>query len=351
MRPTASTNTAPNLEYRPDLDGLRAVAVGLVILSHAQLPFAFNGGDVGVTAFFVLSGWLITGLLLHERERTGGIDLRAFYGRRVRRLGPALVLVLVFVLAIDLIGHWPSIALSIGSSLFYFSNWVQATGTSVGLLGHTWSLSIEEQFYLLWPTVLILLGARRAGIIAAVLVVLVTLIRIPATGPFEYFSTITRGDAVLVGCVLAIARVRLPAWSGAAGIAAILILAFLDLPHDIGITLVIVAAAAVVCSGWRPLGALAPMGKRAYGLYLWNWPLAILLGPLSVPVTFLTAELSWRLVELPINKRRHHEPPAVVATGPVIGTATEAPSRLIRLVAAVSLGRGRPIRPMRRNGA
>ncbi len=222
--------------------------------------------------------------MIAERERTGHIDLRAFYGRRVRRLGPALLVVLAFVLAVDLLGGWPTIALSIGASLFYVSNWVQATGTPVGLLGHTWSLSIEEQFYLLWPTFLIVVGARRAGIIAAVLIVFITLIRIPATGPFEYFSTVTRGDAVLVGCVLAIARVRLPTWSSGVGVGAILILAFLDLPHDIAIPLVILAAAAVVCSGSRRLGVLAPIGKRAYGLYLWNWPLAILLGPLAVPL-------------------------------------------------------------------
>jgi peptidoglycan/LPS O-acetylase OafA/YrhL len=320
-----SVDAAPRLAYRPDLDGLRAIAVGLVILSHARLAIFANGGDVGVTVFFVLSGWLITTLLLAERERTGRIDLPAFYGRRVRRLGPALLLLLVVVLVLDVVGGWPTIALSIGSTLFYVSNWVQATGTSVGFLGHTWSLSIEEQFYLAWPTILILMGARKAGVIAAALVILITIVRIPADGPFEYFSTFTRGDAVLVGCVLAIARVRLPAWTAVIGLGAILILACLGMPHDVGIPLVILAAAAVVCSVWRPLGRLAPMGKRAYGLYLWNWPLAILFGPLAIPLTFVAAEVSWRLVELPINRRRERPSGEAVAPEMVIQPATVSP--------------------------
>jgi peptidoglycan/LPS O-acetylase OafA/YrhL len=320
-----SVDTAPRLAYRPDLDGLRAIAVGLVILSHARLAVFANGGDVGVTVFFVLSGWLITILLLAEREQTGRIDLPAFYGRRVRRLGPALLLLLIVVFALDVVGGWPTIALSIGSTLFYVSNWVQATGTSVGFLGHTWSLSIEEQFYLVWPSVLIVLGARRAGVIAAALVILITIVRIPADGPFEYFSTFTRGDAVLVGCALAVARVRLPAWTAIIGIGSILVLACVSLPHDIGIPLVILAAAAVVCSGWRPLGRLAPMGKRAYGLYLWNWPLAILFGPLAIPLTFVAAETSWRLVELPINRRRRAPSTETPVTDMVIQPATGSP--------------------------
>jgi peptidoglycan/LPS O-acetylase OafA/YrhL len=296
---------APRIRYRPDLDGLRALAVGLVIVTHVDLPFVNNGGDVGVTAFFVLSGYLITGLLLDERDRTGRIDLRAFYGRRVRRLAPALVLLLAFVVIVGVATSWPTgWSLSIASTLLYVSNWVQAAGISINFIGHTWSLSIEEQFYLLWPAVLILAGTRRAAIVAILLVGVATAVRTATDGPFEYFSTITRGDAILVGCLLAIANIRLPAFLGLGGVIAMVFVAYGNLSHDLTIPLAIVAAAAVITGGARPLRVLAPMGRRAYGLYLWNWPLVILFGTLAVPLTFLAAELSWRLVEVRFIRRR-----------------------------------------------
>jgi peptidoglycan/LPS O-acetylase OafA/YrhL len=299
---------APRIQYRADLDGLRALAVGLVILTHMELSVGIGGADVGVTAFFVLSGHLITGLLLDERDRTGAIDLRAFYMRRVRRLGPALLALLGVVVLIGIVARWPdNWTISIGSTLLYVSNWVQASGQTVGVLGHTWSLSIEEQFYLLWPAVLIVLGARRAVVVATALIVLAAAARFIADGPTEYFSTITRGDAVLLGCVLSITRFRLPAWFGPAGIVAMLTLAAVDLAHDVAIPLAMLAAAAVICAPWRPLGRLAPMGRRAYGLYLWNWPLAVLFGVVAVPLTFVAAELSWRLIEQPLARRRTAE--------------------------------------------
>ena len=268
-----------------------------------ELAWGRIGGDVGGTAFFVLSGYLITGLLLDERDRTGSIDLRAFYGRRIRRLGPALLALLAVVVVIGVGARWPAgWGLGITSSLLYVSNWVQASGMTIGILGHTWSLSIEEQFYLLWPAFLILAGSRRAAIVATALIVLATVARAVADGPVEYFSTLTRGDALLVGCLLAFGRIRLPGCCGPLGVAAMLVVSFSDLSHDYSIPLATLAAAAVICAPWRPLGRLAPMGRRAYGLYLWNWPLSVVFGLLAVPITFIAAELSWRLIEQPIAR-------------------------------------------------
>jgi peptidoglycan/LPS O-acetylase OafA/YrhL len=311
--------TNPRITYRPELDGLRAISVGLVIVSHASLPFVNNGGDVGVTAFFVLSGYLITGLLLDERDRTGRIDLRAFYGRRVRRLAPALVLLLSFVVLVGIATQWPAgWSVSIASTLLYVSNWVQVAGVPINFIGHTWSLSIEEQFYLLWPAFLILAGTRRAAIVAGVLIGAATIIRTVTDGPFEYFSTITRGDAILVGCLLAIANIGLPAWCGAVGVVAMVVVAYGNVSHDLTIPIAIVAAGAVIAGGWRPLGVLAPMGRRAYGLYLWNWPLAVVFEPLAVPLTFVAAELSWRLVEVRFIRRRTRAPSPERLLGPEI---------------------------------
>jgi peptidoglycan/LPS O-acetylase OafA/YrhL len=313
---------APRISYRADLDGLRALAVGLVILAHMELSIGVAGGDVGVTAFFVLSGYLITGLLLDERDRTGRIDLRAFYGRRIRRLGPALLALLAVVVLIGVVAGWPTNwSLSLVSTLLYVSNWVQASGATVGVLGHTWSLSIEEQFYLLWPAFLIVAGARRAAFVAVAIVIAIGIVRVVADGPTEYFSTITRGDAVLVGCLLSIGRVRLPTWFAAAGVVTMVALTLTNLAHDIAIPIAILSAGGVVCAPWQPLARLAPMGRRAYGLYLWNWPLAVFFGILAVPLTFIAAELSWRLIEQPVARRRARSLRAAIAEAARLDTS------------------------------
>jgi peptidoglycan/LPS O-acetylase OafA/YrhL len=211
----------------------------------------------------------------------------------------------VFVVAVGFKVLWPiDWSVFIVSTLLYVSNWVQVAGISINFVGHTWSLSIEEQFYLLWPAFLIAVGARRAAVVAVALVAVATVIRTVSDGPFEYFSTVTRGDAILVGCLLAIANIRLPAWCGAVGAAAMIGIAYLNLSHDLTIPMTIVAAGAVTTAAWKPLGVLAPMGRRAYGLYLWNWPMALLFGTLGVPLTFVMAELSWRLVERRFTDRR-----------------------------------------------
>ena len=292
------------MKYRADLDGLRAVAVLLVMVTHARFPVTNDGGTTGVTAFFVLSGYLITRLLVAEREATGRIDLRAFYLRRALRLGPALLVLLVFVLFVGVWVGWPDDwQIGIGASVFYVANWVQVAGYQIDPLGHTWTLAIEEQYYLLWPIVLVLAGPRLALRVAVAGTVLGAIAATVATGYFEYYSTITRGDAILAGCVLGIIQPRLPSRVAVAGLVLLLVVSYLNLSHDLATPLSIVASGMVLSSSLPVLGRLAPIGRRAYGLYLWNWPMAILFGPVGAFLTFLVAAISYRLVERPLTRR------------------------------------------------
>jgi peptidoglycan/LPS O-acetylase OafA/YrhL len=295
--------------YRADLDGLRAIAIGLVILAHGHFAWVDNGGDAGVTAFFVLSGYLITNLLVDRRARQGRIDVLAFYRRRVVRLAPALLGLLAFTLAFGLAFGWGASSWQVGllSCLVYVSNWVQVGGFNIDPLGHTWSLAIEEQFYLVWPALLILFRGRLltvavAGIVAA------SVIRLVSTGPLEYFSTITRADAILVGCVMALTRPRWPTSIAAAGLVVLVAVAMLIPPpdHDVAIPAAMLATAAVIGGRLEPLGRLAPVGLRAYSLYLWNWPMTILFGstaPIALLLTILAGEVSFRLLEAPVLRR------------------------------------------------
>ncbi len=307
-RSRESTQGVGGSRYRPDLDGLRAIAVGLVILGHTQWPWRHNGADVGVTAFFVLSGFLITGILVRERERTGHISLRAFYGRRVVRLGPALLGLLVFTLVLGLSGvlvsHWQ---LGLASCLAYVSNWVQAAGYAIHPLGHTWSLAIEEQFYLVWPAILVL-AWRRALWVAMAAIGVAALARFATGGLVEYFSTITRMDALALGCVMALSSPRWPRWVAWCGVIGLGVSALVLAPesHELAIPIATLATAAVIGGELPSLGRLAPIGLRAYSLYLWNTPMTLLAGPsgLLAPVlTFGLAEVSYRLLEAPVLRR------------------------------------------------
>ena len=163
--PAGASVAGFRLGYRPSLDGLRGVAVLVVMAHHAYVPF-FRGGGVGVDIFFVLSGFLITSLLLEEWRRTQDISLRGFYIRRGLRLLPALFMLLLVLQAYALLrmrgdAFW-EMEKAIGAVLGYFGNWVAALGLyDMRVLSHTWSLSIEEQFYFLWPIILLLMLRSR----------------------------------------------------------------------------------------------------------------------------------------------------------------------------------------------
>lgn len=203
------------VRYWPALDGLRGVAILLVFLNHLDL---LSGGFVGVDVFFALSGFLITSLLLAEYSERGSISLRRFWARRALRLMPALtVTVLAYVAGMALTGRL-TFDRGIGAlyGLTYLSNWMQALGIQRMGLSHLWSLATEEQFYLLWPPVLLLLARRRPRAIVATLVILSLtsfiwrVVMVAGDVPWQrlYFAPDTRAPALVIGCIVAFVATR-----------------------------------------------------------------------------------------------------------------------------------------------
>ncbi len=188
--------------YRPGLDAIRALAIAVVVASHLDgLDDRGALGWPGVTVFFVLSGFLITRLLLEERARTGGIDLRSFWRRRAARLLPAAFLVILVVTLAS-----PSIPRAIAAGT-YVTNWVLISGVVIlGPLSHYWSLAVEEQFYLLWPLALPFLVRPRLLLLAATAITLWRIVQPDLARAL--FATDTRFDALLIGA--AAAMVTLP---------------------------------------------------------------------------------------------------------------------------------------------
>ena len=203
----------------PELDGLRGIAILSVIVHHQLTPYSLNGGFLGVDLFFVLSGFLITGLLLAEFEKTGKVSLKKFYMRRVLRLGPALFLYLLGCLVVtyytQLINFKTELKLVL-IALAYSTNWRLALDwdRSLDPTAIIWSLSIEEQFYLLWPILLIAcltLGLRRRFIALGLTVVMTAIVLnrlwlLDAGRSLTrlYYGSDTRADALLVGCLIAL---------------------------------------------------------------------------------------------------------------------------------------------------
>jgi peptidoglycan/LPS O-acetylase OafA/YrhL len=326
------TSTGEVSDRRPALDALRGVAVLLVMCSHAQLPVP-SWGAVGVTIFFTLSGYLITDLLLREQRLGGGrIDLRRFFYRRALRLLPALLAMLAAVSLASLFVPGYVEPEAVLGTLFYFQNWLMANGShQYGALGHAWSLSVEEQFYFLWP--LVLLGvarAPRAGLRLAVLGAVASFLLggvlwDAGQGPWRVYNGLdTRAATLLIGCALAyLARaVRPQVRYALVGIGAGLVLLFLGMPASQPAAIFLLLPAGVALGtacliGGLPRGdstprVLAWFGTRSYGLYLWNWPVAALLiregaptqlvalGVFTAPL--LLAELSWRYIETPARR-------------------------------------------------
>ena len=310
--------------YRPELDGIRGIAILLVIAQHINLPSTTLAGMVGVNLFFALSGYLITGILLAEIRETGKVNIKRFYERRIRRLVPALVAVLLatgLVMAIqgelvDYLG--PALV-----SLLYVSDVAKAIGYDLGYVGHTWSLAMEEQFYLLWPA--ILLFVPRRWLIPGVLFGIAGAIALQVVivgwqdNVLAHFRPDVRADAILWGCFIALVPLRVPRWAAIGAAAGLLALSMTFVwPYAIAmssvLSAVLVAGAASLAAplSWRPL---VRVGEISYGLYLWHAiPVGLFMdrtvaGDVSamvavVVITFSLALISERWIERPFRRPR-----------------------------------------------
>ena len=380
--PKPAARTGPRLAYRPGLDGLRAIAVAGVFLYHSRIDW-LPGGFLGVDLFFVLSGYLITSLLLVEWEAGRRIDLRRFWLRRARRLLPALVVVVLAALVLAAIfarqdlAHTRSDAFS---SLFYYTNWhlIAASHSYFNVMGnpsllqHLWSLAIEEQFYVVWPLLLVpglvLIGRKRLPFLVAAGIAgsatLMWLLYHPGSDPSRvYYGTDTRAFLLLMGILLALVWPAIERLRRAVpllellGIAAVVatVLLFLRM-QDFDPTLyrggdlaaafcfaVLVAAVAHPMTGIGQALGVAPLrwvGERSYGIYLWHYPVILLMRPgvdiswtgpgvvvAQAAIVLAAAALSYRFIEQPIR------------TGSLQRRLAERPRRLrLELVGAGALG-------------
>lgn len=393
--------------YISSIDGLRAFAVIAVILYHLNVPFA-QGGLLGVTVFFVISGYLITGLLTAEWEESGGIDLPQFWLRRIRRLFPAIVTVIVVMAA--LFSLLSPILLTkmrpdIVPGLFWFMNWwyiihdvsyFDAIGTPSPLT-HFWSLAIEEQFYLVWPVLLLgafKLGAKKKAVrraclaLAAASALAMAVLFDPAGDPSRvYYGTDTRAFSLLIGAWLSFVwpGVQLTEestrgvsrnairWLDGAGIVAfalivamcVLVSGFSDFMYYGGLLLCSALTAVVIAvlvhprsmfaraAAWKPF---VWVGKRSYGMYLWHYPLILLLAELFrvkgtypwwfdllvIALVFAVSAASYTFVENPIRHGAIGEWVRGVRAGSIRPAAffkDHAPqTAAIALVCAISVG-------------
>lgn len=312
----------PTLAYRPELDGIRAIAILLVLAQHINVPSSTLGGLVGVNLFFVLSGYLITSLLLREREATGRIDLRSFYERRIRRLIPALVAVLIATgVLMAILGRFGDYLPQAFVSFFYVSDVAKAIGYDLGYVGHTWSLALEEQFYLIWPALLIFLPRRflaPAAIGGIVIAVALQVLLVPGD-VLAHFRPDVRADAVLWGCLIALVPVAVPRWAAAASLIALFVVSFTFLwPYAIGLSSVLSAVFIAGAATLAPMLSVRPLvriGQISYGMYLWH---AIPVGLFEkqtlagnvlamaavVAITIALALASERWIEKPFRKPR-----------------------------------------------
>jgi peptidoglycan/LPS O-acetylase OafA/YrhL len=334
----------------PELDGLRTVAILGVLVIHANSGL-MPGGHLGVSVFFVLSGYLITTLLLKERSATGSIDFRSFYVKRAARLFPALAVVLVVAGTWSLTHeNFAAVAIGVGAAALYIANFTAAAfgGAGVAHFEWAWTLSLEEQFYFIWPILLVTLLRRRsiALIVAVSGVVVSELFRVvtPLEGdtPWLFFAPHTRMSGLLLGSALAIVlsygKLRLSNWvaqAGATASAGVIAAGFFLAPlgsrntFSIWIPVVEVATAVLIFAllgsnvwfsailAWKPV---AYLGMISYGMYLWNIPVVLFLGslglrgsmqqPLEIALTILIAAGSFHFIEKPagIFIRRYAKP-------------------------------------------
>ncbi|MEM8618480.1 MAG: acyltransferase family protein [Actinomycetota bacterium] len=399
-RPVATTTTthprraAPAMGYQPGLDGLRAFALISILLYHAGFEW-MSGAFISVDLFFLLSGFLITALLLGERENTGGVDLGQFWLRRARRLFPALFAMLLAISVwIALWGNAEQVSQAkreIPWALFYVGNWGQILGDTPyfapepSMFRHLWTLAVEEQWYLIWPLAFVALTTRFrsrrtiVGILLGAAIVVWLLMAwfasggaAPLGGPpatfegadrtnFMYLSTITRSGSLLVGAALAfvwrpwrspraahapVGRYLDPL---AAGTATLLVCIFASAQLTATYTyqwliavgtmlsaVVVMAAVHPAAAGFRRIMSmpwLVAIGKRSYGLYLWSWPISVIVGATdgsvvrfvwAMLISVAVSEVVYKFIETPVRQGelgrwwKHRAP---ISMAPVVGGA------------------------------
>jgi peptidoglycan/LPS O-acetylase OafA/YrhL len=356
------------IEYQPALDGVRALAVAVVLLFHAEVP-GFSGGYLGVSVFFTLSGYLITSLLLAEHASTGSISFSGFYARRVRRLLPASLaclsgIVLVSVVSEVFVGV-AELRRQVIGALLQVSNWVflagegsyqqlfQQTGGTQSPVEHFWSLSIEEQFYWVWPPTMALIlrrcATRRGRTLALGSLTVAFAMAAPLTaiwfGPdAAYWATPARVGEILMGAFLAavLRGRRAPRWAAWLAPAALLALAICVVtfpaaggPAYEGWLPVVAVGSAILILGLQPDSPLRRavatrplvwLGGISYGVYLYHWPVFVIadetrtgldgwqLVVFRIAVTLVLAQVSYALLEQPIRSlRRAPRQPTLIA--------------------------------------
>lgn len=332
----------------PSLDGMRAASIALVIISHAQVSFPFlwrfDYANLGVRVFFVISGFLITKLLLQEGTKNGRISIPQFYLRRAFRILPAAYVYLAIVMVLIPFGMHAMYG-EIAPVLFYYANYRYSPGSIA--TGHFWSLSVEEQFYFLWPAAIVLLGPRRARYACLALLVVAPVFRaisdlgIWPTNPRYAFESVS--DALAMGCLLAMLGGRL--WesklyrsvAGSPGAIAIVAAGVLltsvyspALLHDlVGIPLLNAGIAVVIDRYTRfsdetlfgrvlnwPL--IAWIGTVSYSLYLWQqaWMFSRLPPLIGAGGAIASAAASFYLIERPMLRIRGRVSRAMLAWQP-----------------------------------
>lgn len=325
------------LGYVPSLDGLRAVAIILVLLTHANFQLGHNG-IIGVDIFFALSGFLITTLLLEEKDLTGKISIKGFYIRRAFRLYPALLVLLVFITLYGIYGVVEPNrsfvlleALSAGLYLYNLS-WLWGWGNNgLLLLSHTWTLAVEEQFYLIWPWVAILFLNKRLSYLATGLAIVILLVfTLKITNKMSLVGISVVHEAIFMGCLAAILR-----WRGSLGfnipdyvilmvLGGVVVIGIFPFPwyfklKEMGgrsifavltlfIIITVINNPQYFASRILASPVLVWVGKISYSLYLWHVPIFKLFkyhstfSPaasfvLKFIVTFIVAIISWILIE------------------------------------------------------
>lgn len=334
----------PSDRYRPDIDGLRAIAVTLVVCFHA-FPEAMPGGFIGVDIFFVISGFLITGIIARELDQQQ-FGLLAFYARRIRRIFPALIVVLGATLVLGWLWMLPLAYAQLSADVFasaaFVSNialWLQSGYFDIESgrkpLLHLWSLGIEEQFYLCWPLILMLAARLRLSILAVASVLglasfALNVALIGSDPVATFYLPFTRAWELLAGGVLACGWNQLRHTSAASNLRAAAGLVLIAIAAGVldsksafpgwwgllpvaGAALLLSAPAAWGCRHLLSSPAMVRIGLISYPLYLWHWPLLVFFGiikfaPLTlleraliVALSFALAALTYRLVEVPFR--------------------------------------------------